>query len=173
MGAITPIASGLSSLVGTLNTVNQIVNTVQTLSGDSPKRQEQDLQLKQLQQTQQLEQERLAQDNALERERIALEAQQDEEERRSALRRAVSRQRAQFSSRGISQGSGGSAQAVLLGLFDETEDELRQREELDNIRNQALDNDESQTRSLNLLQATQLAERSKLDDEINGFGRLF
>ena len=46
MGAITPIASGLTSLVGTLNTVNQIANTVQTLSGNSPAKQEQDLALK-------------------------------------------------------------------------------------------------------------------------------
>ena len=52
--------------------------------------------------------------------------------------RAVARQRANFGSSGISSDSG-SGQAVLLGLFDETEDELARREQLDNLRNRALD----------------------------------
>ena len=173
MGAITPIASGLTSLVGTLNTVNQIANTVQTLSGNSPAKQEQDLALKQLQERQRLTAAQLAQGNALERERIAIQAAQDEEDRRASLRRAVARQRAQFGASGVSQGSGGSSQAVLLGLFDETETELAQREQLDNLRNRALTLDGAQGKSLNLLQATQLSQRQKLDRQISGLGRLF
>jgi hypothetical protein len=34
MGAITPIATGLTSIAGTLGTVNQIVNTAQALGGN-------------------------------------------------------------------------------------------------------------------------------------------
>ncbi|MCB9981577.1 MAG: transporter [Rhodospirillales bacterium] len=172
MGAITPIASGLSAAVGTLNTLGQVVGAVQTLSGNSNSRQEQDLALRQLQERQRLEQARLAQSNALEREKIATQTAQDEEDRRAALRRAVARQRASFGGQGISA-SGGSAQAVLLGLFDETEDEINRRTELDSLRTRALDLGESQNRSLNLLQATQLQQRQKLNNELTLFDRLF
>lgn len=173
MGAITPIATGLTSLVGTLNTVNQIANTVQTLGGNSPAKQQQDLALKQLQERQRLSAAQAAQDNALERERIATQAAQDEQQRRASLRRAVARQRAQFGSSGISQGGSGSSQAVLLGLFEETQDELAQRQQIDNLRNRALALDEAQSKSLNLLQATQMSQRQKLDRQVSGLGRLF
>ncbi len=60
-------------------------------------------------------------------------------------------------------GSGsGSAQAVLLGLFDESEDERTKREELDSLRLTALDQNIGQSRALNVLQRTQLAERQRL-----------
>ena len=172
MGAIVPIASGLNRLVGTLNTVGQITGAVQTLSGNSQVRQDQDLALQQLQERQRLQERQLAQQNTLERERIATQAAQDEEERRAALRRAVARQRASFGGGGVGANSG-SAQAVLLGLFDETEDELARREELDNLRNRSLDLDLGQTRSLNLLQTTQLQQRQDLNNQLTLFDRLF
>ena len=172
MGAIAPVATTLTSILGAVSAVNQVVNTVQTLSGNSPRQQEQDLALRQLQERQKLDAQKLAQNNALEREQRTLEAEQDAEDRRAALRRAVARQKANFGARGISQG-GGSSQAVLLGLFDETEEELAEREALDNLRNRALDLGEAQNRSLNLLQATQLSQSQKLDREINGLGRIF
>ena len=161
MGAITPIASGLTTIVVALNVANEIVSSVQTLSGNDTSSEE--LALKQLKEQQRLQQKQLAQQNALEREQVALQALQDEEDRRAALRRAVARQRASFGASGVSSGSG-SSQAVLLGLVDETEDELAQREALDNLRSQALSLDEAQTRSLNLLQATQLSERNALNN---------
>ena len=145
MGAITPIASGLTTLVGALNTANQIAASVQTLSGKSPERQEQDLALKQLQERQALSAAQLAQNNALESERIALQSAQDEQDRRAALKRAVARQRASFGASGLNQNSG-SSQAVLLGMFDENEDELAQREQLDTLRNRALELDNATPR---------------------------
>lgn len=172
MGAITPIASSLSAAVSTLNTVGQVVGAVQTLSGNSNARQEQELALRQLQERQKLQAAGLAQSNALEREKIAAQAAQDEEERRNALRRAVARQRAQFGGSGVSANSG-SAQAVLLGLFDETEDEINRRTQLNSLRTRALDLNETQSRSLNLLQATQLQQRQKLNDQVTLFDRLF
>lgn len=161
MGAIAPIATTLTTLASAAGAVSKVVNTVQTLSGNDNQSRQEDLALRQLQERQRLDAQQLAQDNALERERIALQASQSEDERRAALKRAVARQRAQFGASGISQ-SGGSSQAVLLGLFDETEDELTRREQLDNLRNTALDQDLSQLSSLNLLQATQLAQRNNL-----------
>ncbi|MCB9982435.1 MAG: transporter [Rhodospirillales bacterium] len=172
MGAIAPITSGLSAAVSTLNTVGQVVGAVQTLSGNSSAQREQDLALRQLQERQRLEAVQLAQSNALEREKIAAQSAADEEERRAALRRAVARQRASFGGSGIGS-SGGSAQAVLLGLFDESEDEINRRTELDSLRTRALDLGESQSRSLNLLQATQLQQRQKLGDQVSFLDRLF
>ena len=160
MGAITPITSGLNSVVGTLNTLNQTVGLVQTLAGNSPARQSQDLALRQLQERQRLEQANLSQRNALERERIAAQAEQSEQDRQRALRRAVARQRASFGSQGVSQ-SGGSSEAVLLGLVDESEEELNNREALDNLRTRALDLNQSQASSVNLLQATQHQQRQE------------
>ena len=78
--------------------------------------------LEQLQKRQALQQQQLAQDAALERERIALNTAQSEEERKAALRRAVARQRANFGAQGVGSGAG-SSQEVLLGLFEESDEE--------------------------------------------------
>jgi len=175
MGAITPIASGLTSAVSTLNTISQVVGVAQTLSGSSGSGKNQDVALRQLQERQRLEEAQRSQQNALESERIALQSSQDEEDRQRSLRRAVARQRASFGGSGISS-AGGSSQAVLLGLFDENEEELNQREQLDSLRNRALDLDASQASSLNLLQATQLRQRQNFQKEmsvLNSVNRLF
>lgn len=168
MGAIVP---AITSTVGLINTVNSAFNAVGNLrsnvsdvSYDSARQQmiaEQNQALIQLQQRQALDQEQQAQASALEKQKIALDAQTAEAQRQSALRRAVARQRASFGGSGITS-SGGSADAVLLGLFDESEDELRQREALDNLRSSALDLETAQAKSVNVLQATQLSERNKL-----------
>ena len=68
--------------------------------------------------------------------------------------------------RGIAAGTGGSSEAVLLGFIEETEEELERRNQLDTLRNRSADLGVSQQRSVNILQATQLAERQNL-------GRLF
>lgn len=161
MGGIVPLAKGINTIAGAVNNVGRAVGTIQTLSGSGSQRESQNLALRQLQERQALQQQQLSQSNALERERLATLSAQDEEERRAALRRAVARQRANFGSSGVSSDSG-SGQAVLLGLFDETENELARREQLDNLRSRALDMGEAQSSSLNLLQATQLQERNAI-----------
>lgn len=163
MGAINPISLVTSGL-GVLNTVNQLTGQPQRRNAER----EQELALQQLQAQQQLNQQQLEQDAALERERIAAQAQADEQDRQRALRRAVARQRAQFGSRGVSA-EGGSAQAILLGLFDESEEELAQRERLDGLRTSALDQDLAQRSSLNVLQRTQLQQRQNLNDRLSSF----
>lgn len=124
---------------------------------------QQALALKQLQETQKLQQQQAAQNAALDRAEITAAAEADANERNRALRRAVARQRAKFGASGVSQGSG-SSQAVLLGLFDETQEELDARERLDNLRNQGLDLDLSQQNSVNILQRQQLKESQKISD---------
>lgn len=127
--------------------------------------------LDQLKQRQSLQQQQAAADAALSRQNIALNAENSEEERKKALRRAVSRQRANFGAQGISSG-GGSAQAVLLGLFEESDAEKKKREQLDALRLNAIDQDLGQKNSLNVLQRTQLKERNKLST-ITGYGDTF
>lgn len=123
---------------------------------------EQSLALEQLQAQQNLQTQQLESQAALERERITAAAKVDEDNRRAALKRAVSRQRASFGASGVGNAATGSSQAVLLGLFDETEEELTNRETLDNLRSRALDLSLNNRNSINVLQRTQLQERQKL-----------
>lgn len=124
-------------------------------------RAEQDLALEQLKSRQAMQESQLTQNNAFEKQQVALQAGQADEKRRAALRRAVARQRASFGSQGVGSAAG-SSEAVLLGLFEESDSERKRREQLDQTRQKALDNNFAQTRSFNLLQATQLAERQNL-----------
>lgn len=155
----------IGSAMGLIRALDATVRSVQTLSGGddgaAKSRAEQDLSLKQLR-AQQAEQQRQTEENAaLERARLSEETAESERKRRDALRRAVARQRASFGAQGIGSG-GGSAQAVLLGLFDESDADRITRERMDMLRNNALDVDGGQQRRLNLLQVTQLAERQRL-----------
>ncbi len=164
MGALNAATGAISSLAGIASSAQLLGNTIGAFRNIANPERNDDLALKQLQAQQNLNQQQLAEQTALERERIALQSSQDEESRRAALRRAVARQKAQFGASGIT--SGGSSDAVLLGLFNETDDELQRRNQLDTLRNAALDLDIAQQRSVNILQATQLQEKQKL-------GRLF
>ncbi len=175
MGAINSVASAIPALTNTLGAVAQTVGTVQTLAGKNPavrsQEREQELALEQLQQRQQVQQKQLEQDAALERERMALEGKQVDEQRQAALRRAVARQRAQFGASGV--GGSGSSQAVLLGLFEESDEERAQREKLDNLRSRALDNDLFSSQSVNVLQREQLRQRQDLQRSLSSFRTLF
>ena len=135
--------------------------------GELSRRSNQDQALNQLKERQTLQQQQLSQDAALERERLAVTARQDEGQRKTALRRAVARQRANFSAQGIGSGVG-SSQAVLLGLFDETADEQARREELDTLRRTSIDQNVAQSSALNVLQRTQLQERNNLNNLTSG-----
>ena len=92
----------------------------------------------------------------------AADARFAESERLQTLRRAVARQRARFGAQGVGN-DGGSSEAVLLGLFEESEQEKLKREQLDNLRNQAGRLDVEGRHSLNLLELTSQAERRNLE----------
>ena len=153
MGAIGSILGAAQAIAGTVGVVSSVVRQSK----------ERDFGLDQLRAQQDLQLAQSRQDASLDRQKIALDSSQSEEKRRAALKRAVARQRASFGAQGVGAGAG-SSQAVLLGLFDESEDELRRRTELDNFRLGAIDQNLSQRGSLNVLQRTQLAERNKLAD---------
>lgn len=85
---------------------------------------------------------------------IEADRKADEDARKSALRSATARKRAQFGASGLSPDEG-SAQAVLLGLFEETEADLNARSERDSLRSRALSNSSAYTRGRNLLDITE------------------
>lgn len=135
----------------------------------------QDAALQQLRAQQSLQEQQAAADATLNRQKIAIDAGNAEEDRKKALRRAVSRQRANFGAQGISSG-GGSAQAVLLGLFEESDAEKQKRAQLDALRLNVIDQNLGQQKSLNVLQRTQLQEKQKITQLSTGerlFGSLF
>jgi hypothetical protein len=157
--------AGLESIVQALPVISQGVNIVSSAvragSTFRDDRRQQDLALQQLAARQNLELQNAAQDAALDRQRLALQAEQDEEDRRRALKRAVARQRANFAGQGVGAAAG-SSQAVLLGLFDESDEDRRQRESLDRLRSSAIDTSLGQVQRVNVLQQTQLRERQRI-----------
>lgn len=172
MGALTPVTSLIS---GIGSTVLPVLSTVDTLSrqisdlGRDPEeerraqlRAQQDQALRQLQQRQRSELGRARSETQLEQEEIAARSAGEDKRRRRALKRAVARQRADFAGRGISPADAGSAEAVLLGLFEESEAEKQDRDRLDRLRNKALEQDLGNLRRRNVLERTHLAERHRL-----------
>jgi len=150
MGSFVPVAT---QALNAFQTVSSVAKTLNTSSSD--------VALKQLQQQQNLQQQ-LAYENAqLKREEILLNAQDSEKERKSALKRAVARQRANFGARGVGS-QADSSEAVLLGLFEESEEDKESRERLDAIKLKSLDQNLFQQNRVNTLKRTQLSEKEKI-----------
>lgn len=168
--------SNLSSIAGTLGSVvgsaNQIAGAlgVTQYNAEKEKRNElraqQDLALAQLQAQQDLDIQQAQQQAALDRQQIEQDAATTEEQRKRALKRAVARQRASFGGAGVGSTNGGSSEAVLLGLFEESEEEKSQRNSLDQLRLQSVEQGLTNRSSLNTLRLTQLQEKQRLQREL-------
>lgn len=163
MAGFTSFASTAMQVLGAANTALGAVNSFQNNSGNQAYKQAKELQDIQM---------RTAQERAAyEKEQIRISSQQAEQERLSALRRAVAKQRAIYGSEGISSGDG-SARAVLLGMFDESDEDRAQREALDTLKTSAIESNLSQQKRLSTLQLTQLKEKNKLNRYTAGFNSL-
>jgi len=168
VSTLTNLAGTLSSVVGA---TDSIAGTLGLTANNAQKQRRKDLQSQQdlaLAQLKAQQNQSLAQsesDAALERAKIAQDASMAQSERKQALKRAVARQRAQFGSSGAG-GTGGSSEAVLLGLFEESEEEKAQRDRLDNLRFKAIDQSLSDQRATNTLRRTQLQERQNLQSAL-------
>ena len=158
MGALTAAAPYLPIIKEGLTTITGAVSQ-QSAHNDAQKQQQ--VALRQLQATQRLNQQNAAADAALQSEKLAADAATAENMRVAALRRAVARQRANFGAQGIGS-DGGSSGAVLFGLYNESDAERAQREQIDALRNRSLDLGLSQQQALNTLQYSQLQERQKI-----------
>lgn len=167
--------AGLQTVVPLLSLASQGIGLVSQVAATREKGAGEDLALQQLQARQAEEQRQRVQDAALERAQLNAQAAEVERERKGALKRAVARQKASFGGSGIGS-TGGSSEAVLLGLFEESDAQKAQRERLDHLRLGAIDQNLSQQGSLNVLQRTQLQERQKLNNLSSGlnlFGDTF
>ncbi len=152
MGGLSSVATAAVQALSVANTVLGATNSYKDDSGERN--------YKELQQRSALELQNAHERAALEKEQIRLNAEQTESQRRAALKRAIAKQRAQFGSSGTGT-DGGSAEAVLLGLFDESAEELSQRNALDVLKSSAVDQSVSGIQRINTLQLTQQKERNK------------
>lgn len=87
---------------------------------------------------------------ALEQRRLAEEQAEENRKRQQALRRAVAAQQARFGAQGI-DARDGSGEAVLLGLFQESDEEKAYRERLNRLRQDSLQQSTDTARRRNLL----------------------
>lgn len=166
MGSMNNVFSTLTPLLSTIGGIpggaiavgRQIVGNIQNVT-DLESRQRDAM--AQLQAQQRLAEDQALADTGLKKAQIAADAEAAEIRRASALRRAVARQKTLFSSQGLA-GMDGSNEAVLLGLYNESEDDARAQARSDALRNAALDQSVQQMRQRNLLAATQLAQDQSL-----------
>ncbi len=160
MGSIIPIATQAIGLAKTVGTVATVLNqTTDFINHRNDRGAEQALD--QLRDQQKLEERRATEKANTQRQEIGLRAEEAEQKRRAALKRAVSRQRARFGGAGISSNNG-SSEAVLLGLFDESDEERSNRDRLDTLRLQSIDNNLANVKRVNTLQRTQAEGRNSL-----------
>lgn len=156
MATLAPIATqalGLFKTVGTVASVLSATNVINNRSADAS--------LRHLQDKQKLEERNATQSANLSRQQLQAQTAEAEAKRRNDLKRAVARQRASFGGAGISS-NGGSSEAVLLGLFDESEEQRANRERLDNIRFATLDQQLGNTKRVNTLERTQAESKNSL-----------
>lgn len=164
MSELKPLLQALPALAGPsivpgLGVLTSVVGTIAD-SQNLKKQQSQDTRDLQRRQAENL---RAAQQNAAtERATIKAQAEEKERKRRDALKRAVARQRVSFGAGGLRSGSGGSSNAVLLGLFDESDAERQERERLDKLRLGAIDQNIGQLQRSNLIARSDLAERQSV-----------
>jgi hypothetical protein len=174
MGAINSVLTGVNALTTAIGTINAAANTLGNLGSDPQEEQrrqlmaQQNVALQQLQQKQQLDSASREQQAALERERMAVDTAAAEQERMAALRRAVARQKASFGAQGIGS-DGGSSEAVLLGLFEESDEERQERERIDDVRGRMIDEDMAAQDRINVLQRSQLEERQEIERLASGY----
>lgn len=163
----TALLPSLSSAMSVVSTLSRVAQTFDSLSGGSERsknktlERQQQLAYQQLVARNQLQQQTAETDAAQQKAALEAGAAAEEIKRIAALKRAVSRQRAVFGGQGVSPDEG-SAEAVLLGLFEESETEKKQREQGDVLRMQAIESGLAGVRRRNLLEETQLAAQQQL-----------
>lgn len=160
MGGMSSFATQAFQVLGAVNTVMGAVNQFSSSSGtrdyDFQKAQN-ELAIKNAQDA-----------AAAKKQEYTLEAKIAEEARRDALRRAVARQKATYGGHNIDSSSG-SAQAVLLGRFYESEADQQNANALTNIKKAGLDTTISNMQRVNTLQLTQSREKNKYSQYTAGY----
>lgn len=147
MGTLAPV-------LGTILQVGSVLGTVASVA--QPFIQDK-VDNKQLKQTNALQNQLNAQAAATKLEQNRVDAAASEAQRRTALKRAIAKQRASFGAQGVGSGTG-SSEAVLLGMFEQSDEEREAAQKINDLRTQAITQNASAQQQLNLLQQTQLRE---------------
>lgn len=162
------IVSAVTELTGLVGAVRQVANFVENPASLDPFNTSSDLlakqqaeAMKELQQKQQVEERKAQAGAAIQKSQIAADAQASQDQTQAALMRAVAKQRAQFGAQGIAPDDG-SGQAVLLGLYKQTDQDLADQQRIDSLRNAAIDQNLNDQYAVDVLQRTQLAQQQKL-----------
>lgn len=155
-------SSVLSAVPQIVSGVSMVADVVGNLSAQNDVRKEQQQALKSLQSRQAAEYDYALREANAKRAEIAQKSASDEQLRQAALKRAMARQQAKFGASGITTGSSGSAQALLLGLFDESEQEKSRRNALDALRYQSINDDLAYKNRVNILALDDLRARQKI-----------
>lgn len=172
MGSLNGIGSVLQPILTMTGIPGMILGVGNTLAQQQEARNalrsQQDTALAQLQARQSLEEAGAAENAALQKAQIASDAATADTRRKAALRRAVARQKTLFSSQGIG-GADGSNEAVLLGLYNDSDEDAAAQSRADSLRVAALDQSAAQRRQKNLLEAAQLSEQQNLTRLLQGY----
>lgn len=169
MGTLLPVLGAITKTVTAFEALGGAIETISGNNrGEGVLRAQQDQAMRDLQRQQAQRTAETEVDARAARDKIALDAADAERRRLVALKRAVAKRNARFGATGIG-GDAGSREAILLGLYNESDAEKQQREDLDKLRYAAIDNDLSSLNSRNILEQTQLAERQKLTRLAQGY----
>ncbi len=160
MASLLPVALQAVQAFQTVSSVASVVGSGLDVFDNSAKK-EGDQAVEHLRQQQRVQQRQAENKAVLDKQEILAKAESAERERRKSLKRAVARQRASFGASGVSSGDG-SSEAVLLGMFEESDDDRKSRERLDNVRLLSIDQSVGSKKRVNTLERTQLAEKKKL-----------
>lgn len=155
------LSSALAPIIQIGSALGSVANTVAPFYKDSVNRDQQKA-------TNALASKQAQAKAALDGQAAALSDQKDENKRRIALKHAIANQRASFGGQGIDP-SDGSSEAVLLGLFNESDQERALREQMAGIRNAAIDQNAGAIQQKNLLEQSQAMQK----DTINRLSDLF
>lgn len=167
MGGLTSsVLGGVQQLGMTSTVLNTVADAVVDAIDEDAYRDElvasQDVALNQLMQAQQLEESQAATSVATEKAQLEADAAATEKQRKAALKKALATQTAAYGASGITSGDG-SAQAVLLGVFDESDEEKQDNETSYALKVKALDDEFASLRSSNILERAQLQQLQELE----------
>jgi colicin import membrane protein len=158
MGNITSLGGALPLLSQSFSTLGRLEGQIRQY-GDG--RADDRLALRQLSERNRAEEAIAAQKTEREQALINAQSSDDERRRTAALKRAVARQRAAYGGAGVESSEDGSGKAVLLGFFNESQQDQAAQDSVYNVRRQILNDNLSSIKQRNLLEESQLAERNR------------
>jgi hypothetical protein len=169
MGNLQPVLTDITKTLGTINDITSGISTLANLDNRSERkalRAEQEFAMQNLQAQQGLSEKQAREQAEQDRRRIALDAEEEEKRRRNALRRSIAKQNAGRGASGIS--SSGSNEAILLGLYNDADDDRSYSQALDDLRYNTINSDLYRMNERNVLERTQLAEQQRLQRASRG-----